>query len=236
MLVKTKGLVIRTVNYSDTSLIATIYTKELGLKSYMLRGARSNRGKKQGNIFQPMQFLDLVVQNRENKNLQYVREHHANIVFTNIPYNISKTAIGLFMLEVISTSVKEQEENAVLYEFIQESFQELDEKKENYVNFHLHFLIRFARHLGFQPMNNFSETNNRFALQDGLFVNAGDAYPSLLDKEDSSLLAGFLTSETQTISNKQRKRLLFLLERYYQFHLIDFRSFRTPFVFEEIFG
>ena len=236
MLVKTKGLIIRTVNYSDTSIIATIYTNQLGLKSYLIRGARSNRGKKQGNIFQPMQFLDMVVQNRENKNLQYITEHKADFVFTSIPYNIRKTAIGLFLLEVISISVKEQEENAKLYQFIQHSFQELDAATDDFINFHLHFLVNFSAHLGFQPMNNYSATNQRFALQDGLFVNAGDAYPNLLDAEDSKLIATLLTTETPKFSTTERRRILFLLERYYQYHLIDFRSFKTPFVFEEVFG
>ena len=236
MLVKTKGFVIRTVNYSDTSVIATIYTRELGLKGYMLRGIRSNRSKKQGNVFQPLQFLDLVVQNRENKNLQYVREYKPAVFYKTVPYDIRKTAIGFFLLEVIRSSVQEETPNQQLYDFIEESFVQLDTMISDFNNYHLYFLLQFSSQLGFQPMNNYSDTTNRFALEDGFFVDAGDAYPNLVSEEESLLLSRLMRSEPIRISKEQRKRLLDILEKYYQYHLIDFRSFKTPFVFEQIFG
>ena len=61
MLVNTKGIVVKTINYGETSVIATIYTEQLGLRTYMLKGVRSGRSKRKGNIYQLMQFLDMIV-------------------------------------------------------------------------------------------------------------------------------------------------------------------------------
>ena len=235
MIVKTKAFVLRTVNYSDTSIIATLFTEELGLQSYLLRGARSSK-KGKGNLFQPMQFLDLVVQHRENKNLQYVREHKADLVYKSILYDIRKSAIGLFLLEVINACVQEETANPELFQFVQESFVLLDEQQQDFQNFHLHFLQQLAAQLGFQPYNNYSSTNNLFALEDGFFVSADDLYPNALSSKESAMFAQFLDESQPKISKHQRRELLHLWERYYQYHIINFKAFKTPLIFEEVFG
>lgn len=235
MLVKTQGLVLRTVKYSDSSLITTILTKELGIRSYLQRGVRSNK-KSKGNICQPLQFLQLVVSERENKNLQFIKEFDADIVYKSIPYDVRKSAIALFMLEAIIASVKEKESNPELYEFVKNSFLELDQKQSFFFNDHLQFLMRLASMLGFQPMNNFSDTKERFALQDGFFVSANEHYPSLLSKEESWLFHQFIKMPAMQLSKLQRQQLLVILEQYYQYQLIDFKKFKTPAVFEGVFG
>lgn len=235
MLVKTKGLILKTINYSETSVIATIYTEQLGIKSYMLRGVRSGRGKRKGNIYQPMQFLDLVVHQRENKNLQYISEAQIDIVFQSVPFDMRKTAIGLFLLEVIYACIQEEEGNTGTYQFIRRQFLSLDKLQSQFSNFHFQFLLQFSELLGFQPMNNYSETSNYFALRDGFFVSRFDSYPSLLSERQSVLFYKFLEEPSRLILKEDRKELLDVFERYYQMHIVNFHTFKTPLVFEELF-
>lgn len=235
MLVKTKGLILKTVNYSETSVIATIYTEQLGVKTYMLRGVRSGKGKKKGNIYQPMQFLDLVVHQRENKNLQYISEARIDLVFKTVPFDIRKTAIGLFLLEVVHACIQEEEGNSEIYQFIRNTFLQLDDLNEQFSTFHFQFLLRFSELLGFQPMNNFSESSNYFALQDGFFVHRFDSYPSLLSLHQSFLFHTFLSKPNNALSKENRKELLDIFERYYQMHVVNFHTFKTPLIFEEVF-
>jgi len=235
VIIDTQGLVIRTVNYSETSVVATIYTSELGIRTYMIKGARSGR-KKKGNIYQPMQFLDLIVSERENKNMQYIREAKPLFLYRELPYDIRKTAIGLFILEVISITVKEMEPNETVYQTIFQEYMNLDEATENFNDFHLQFMLSFSQLLGFHPFDNYTEQTNLFALQDGLFVSLNDNYPNCLGLDDSYLLHRFMSEYANQFTKAERKQLLGIFERYYQFHVAEFRSFKTPEVFEGVFG
>ncbi len=235
MIVTTKGLVIRTVNYSESSVVATIYTSELGIRTYMIKGVRSSK-KKKGNIYQPMQFLDLIVTERGNKNMQYIKDAKPLFHYKQVPYDIRKTAIGLFMLELISITVKEMEPNEELYEFIQQEYENLDIVSGSFSDYHLQFMLSLSQLLGFFPYDNYTEQNHLFALQDGLFVALTDNYPNCISKEDSQLLHRLMNEPAATFNKPERKQILQTLERYYQFHVAEFRSFKTPDVFEGIFG
>ncbi|MBS1655487.1 MAG: recombination protein O N-terminal domain-containing protein, partial [Bacteroidetes bacterium] len=60
---KTKGIVLRTVKYGETSVIVTIYTELFGIQSYLVNGVRvsSKKGSGKANLFQPSAILDMVV-------------------------------------------------------------------------------------------------------------------------------------------------------------------------------
>ena len=42
---KTKGIVLRTVKYGDTSLVVTIFTELFGVQTYLVNGVRSSKNK-----------------------------------------------------------------------------------------------------------------------------------------------------------------------------------------------
>ena len=73
---KTKGIVLRTVKYGETSLIAGIYTELFGMQSYLVQGVRTSNKKGPGkaNYFQPGTVLDMVVYHNELKHLQRIKE------------------------------------------------------------------------------------------------------------------------------------------------------------------
>ena len=61
MLHKTRGIVLHSVKYSETSLIVKTYTEAFGIQSYMVKGVRSHRSKMRPILFQPLTLLDMVV-------------------------------------------------------------------------------------------------------------------------------------------------------------------------------
>ena len=73
---KTKGVVLKTVRYGETSIIAGIFTELFGLQSYLINGVRvtSKKGSGKANMLQPGAILDMVVYHNELKNLQRVKE------------------------------------------------------------------------------------------------------------------------------------------------------------------
>src|SRR5688572_1524935 len=104
MFTKTRGLVLHTIKYSETSVISKIYTERLGLQSYIVKGVRSARSKGKAALLQPLTLLDMEVSQRENKNLQFIKEYRRAYSYQSIPFDTLKATIALFLLEVISKS------------------------------------------------------------------------------------------------------------------------------------
>src|SRR5271154_1725059 len=130
MYIKTKGIVLHTVKFSETSVITKIYTEKLGLVSYIVKGVRSAKSKAKAALLQPLTLLEMEVSHRENKQLQFIKEYHRAYNYQSIPFDTLKSVIALFMLEVISKSIKEHEQNDEMFEFIYESLCTLDRSEK----------------------------------------------------------------------------------------------------------
>jgi DNA repair protein RecO (recombination protein O) len=151
MLKKTSGIVLSHIKYQDTSIIVRIFTRELGLKAYLVNGVRSlGKGSKIA-LYQPLTLLDLVVYEKENSGLQRISEAKINTPQRLIPFDMARTSLALFATEVISRSILEGYENEELFDFLCESISTLDDPATNLAHFPLFFLLENAKHLGFAP-------------------------------------------------------------------------------------
>ena len=241
MLFKTRGIVLRTVDYSDTSIIAKIYTELFGIQSYLIKGARRKNASVKANLFQPLSILELVVYKKEKKQLQTLKEARPEIHFTSIPDEPAKTSILFFLNEMLLKCLHEEEHNSELFSFLHETIQTLDTAETNFSNIHLIFLIRFSRFLGFFPQGNYSETNSVFDLREGKFIGKEPVHPDFLGKENGKLLSKIIFSnyysmENLILSGKERKNLLDILLHFYQLHLSNMGSISSHKVLEQVFA
>ena len=126
---KTKGIVLRTVKYGETSVIVSIFTEAFGLQSYLVNGVRvsSKKGSGKANLFQPTAILDLVVYHNELKQLQRIKEFKWAHIYSQILSDVKKNAVAVFMIELLAKCVKQPEANAELFQFTEDSFLHLDE-------------------------------------------------------------------------------------------------------------
>jgi DNA repair protein RecO (recombination protein O) len=151
MILKTSGLVLSSIRYQDTSIIVKIFTRELGLKSYLVNGVRSmGKGSKMA-LYQPLTLLDLVVYNKETSGLQRISEAKLQAAHQRIPFEFSRTSIALFMTEVINRSIYENYQNEGLFDFLASSVSFLDQSETVLAHYPLVFLIEKAKFLGFAP-------------------------------------------------------------------------------------
>jgi DNA repair protein RecO (recombination protein O) len=241
MLHKTRGIVLRTVDYSDTSIITKIYTEQFGVQSYLIKGAKRKNASIKANLFQPLSLLELVVYKKEKKNLQILKEAATGYHFTSIQNEPAKASILFFLNEILLKCLQEEEENPELFSFLYESIQSLDTAENNFSNFHLIFLMRLARFLGFFPQGFFSETNSFFDLQEGQFKSEEPMHPDFLGKENSRLigkiiLSNYYSMANLNISGNERKELLDILLRFYHLHLSNMGNLSSRKVLEEVFA
>lgn len=237
MYTKTRGIVLHTIKYSETSVIAKIYTERFGLVSYIVKGVRSVKSKTKASLLQPLTLLEMEVAHRENKQLQFIKEFRRAYNYRSLPFDVIKSTIAIFLLEVISRSIREHEKNEEMFDFIYDTLCALDAVEKLNPDFHLLFLVHFTRYLGFFPHENFSGKTPYFEMSEGVFTNKENAL-SVLDKREGKLLYELLqanpfdTSDSK-MTRKERKQMLKNILKYYQFHLENF-SLKSPEILEEI--
>lgn len=238
MLQHTRGIVFRSVKYGETSLISKIYTEQFGLQSYIIKGIRSAKSKMKAGLLQPLSLLDMQVYHRENKNINYLKEISPAVIFTSLPFDVRKSSVGIFMIEVLLQSIKEEEANSALFNFLFRTVKELDEKKDPVKKFHLQFLVRLSKLLGFYPSGNFTEKNCYFDLQEGIYTSSPPPHPVFLSGDSAnqfSILIQSTVTERNNLdfSHMQQKELLEHLLSYYSLHISNFKNIRSVQVLEE---
>lgn len=236
MLLKTRGIVLHAIRYSESSLVVKVFTEQLGLVPYMAKGVRSAKSKNKAALFQPTTLLDMVVTNRSGKNLQYIRELQRAHNYHSMPYNDTKRALGIFMCEVVMKCVHEYDMHQSRFDFVFRAFVELDEADATAPDFHLHFLLGLSRELGFYPHENFSAGNCYFDVREGVFDNKQDVVG--LDKAESKLFYELLLSHRQQnqsgMKRAERNHLLDKLLLFFDFHVQRFGRVHSLAVLREV--
>ena len=240
MLVKTQGIVLKSVKYSETSLILDILTEELGLKTYIISGVRKKNAKISAGILQSMNILNLVVYNKEGTNINRIKEVKIEYIYKNLPFDIKKYSISLFLIEMISKSIKEKEPNKEFFDFVKNSLIYLDQTHNNISVFHIIFLLKMSRFTGFHPVSNYSVQNRIFDLREGKFKKDIPFHKDYLAEQESFYFSKFLNSDLEknidiSIDREKKQKLLHALILYYKIHLSDFGKVKTIEIFKKVF-
>lgn len=225
MLKKTRGIVLKNTKYSETSVISKIYTEEFGLISYLVNGVRSKSAKIKPSHLQPLNLLELEVYSQQNKNLQRIKELQCTPTLHNLPYDVVKSSVGMFMLEVVGKSVVEEETNKTLFNFLFNSIQILDLETESISNFPHYFLVQFSKYMGFYPKDDYSEATPFFNLNSGEFTAHESEFAFMLKPPFSQYLhqlrdSNFNNLNTVKVPAAQRAELLRELVHYFEIHAL----------------
>lgn len=237
MIGKTEGIVLRTLPYQDANLITTLYTQESGIKSFILKGYRSNRARSRHSFFQPISIIDLVYFYKENQSLHKVRESKLAHMLQTIQTDPVKLSLGLAIVEVFYLTVKEEEPNPALYHFLKESLIAIDVAERKLIHIFIHFLLHLTQFLGFFPLD-LSEHHSKveFDVKNGKLEKAdgqGDPIASLLKR---FLHADREAAREITFDRNEKRHLIKVLFDFYQLHIDGFRYPQTLKVFSEVFG
>lgn len=221
MLHKTPGIVFRFTKFGDTSIIVNIFTETFGLQSYIVNGVRSASAKGKIALYQPLTLLDMVVYYKENTQVKRMKEVKCLHQYHSLHIDVKKSTIAMFLAELLNKAVKDESHAQELYAFISGSLITLDDAEKDYENFHLVFLVKLSRFLGFGAQN----------VQEVLGRRIVDV--SLEPLLESLLHADYDTHLPMSVA--QRRDLLDVLLNFYKDHLDTLGEFKSVPVLKEIF-
>lgn len=239
MLVTTKAIVISALKYGEADLIVKAYTYSDGLKTYMLKGVlKSRKGKFKASLFQPLSQLEIVAKHRGKGTMEYLQDARMAHHYQSLHTDMVKSAVIMFLSEVLRNSIQEEETNQELFNFLEESFINLDQTGQ-VANFHLLFLLKLSRFLGFFPDASQKDLPY-FNLLEGNFqqINTNEY---CIEGENVEVLKGLLGMHFDELSRiklsqSNRKNFLNMLLLYYELHVEGFKKPRSLLVFNEIFS
>lgn len=238
MLLSTNAIVLSKIKYRDYDLIIKCYTQEKGIVSYLLKGVlKSKKGSKTA-YYQLLTQIQLVTDHKDSRGLQYIKEVKINHLYSSLHTNVLKSAIVLFLAEVLSTSLQEEEQNDTLYNYLEAALQWLD-TNDHFSNFHLLFLLNLSKHLGFYPDISKIEAPF-FNLKAGEFLfNKDSKY--CISNENLTLLKQLLGTtfdalEEIKINSKQRQSFLSVILLYFELHLGSFKKPKSLQIFNDVFN
>ncbi|NAY91885.1 DNA repair protein RecO [Muricauda sp. JGD-17] len=238
MQITTKAIVLSAIKYGDTSLIVKAYTASDGLKTYLIKGVLTSRkGKLKAAYFLPLMQLEIVAVHKNKGTMESLREVKVDIPYKTLHTHVVKNSIVLFLSEMLGNSIREQEQNQGLFNYLQYAFHWLDENHPD-PNFHLLFLLNLTKYLGFYPDTS-GESAPYFDLLEGSFITTPSLNP-LLDGETvmsfKKLLGmNFDALTTIKINKTNRQELLKKVVLYFELHLHGFRKPKSLAVLNAVF-
>ena len=238
MIINTKGIVLKTLRYGETSIITHIFTLDKGLKSFIVNGVRNAKAAMPLGLFQPCTLLFITMYTNEHKKLLRMKEAKIFIPWQQIPFDIRRSSVALFICEMIEKTLHESEEHTELFEDIVSCLKFLDQTESSYANLPMFFMIKLSEHYGFGPQGRFDEKHSLFDLQEGLFV-AKPTSLHVLSPELSAILSQILDKDLNDLhllemSRGTRRSLTEELIKYFSLHIENLAKIKSLDVFQSI--
>ena len=242
---KTKGIVLRTVKYGETSVITTVYTELFGVQSYIVKGVRQSTKKTQGksNYFQPAAMLEMIVYHNELKNLQFIKEFQWSYLYEEVLFSVVKNAVALYVVELLQHSLKQPEANAELFYLIEDTLKQLDKGTDTFTaNLPLYFTLQLSSELGFQLQGVYTKEMCVLDLQEGNFVAEIPNHPHYVTGELARVTSNinninfYSDLEQISLARSTRRELLQLYKQYMMLHVDSFGELRSLPVLQEVLG
>ena len=237
--VHTELIVLSRLRYGDTSLIVRAYTRELGLQSYMVKGVlKPTKTGLKPSYFQSLTRLNAVVTySAKSQKLEAIREAKPAAKSNGFSADVLKSNVALFMAEVLSMLLSEEQEDQQLYHFLADQIDQLDTEAVG-PDYLILFLLRLAHFMGCFPDKAF-EPSQVFDLSQGLFTEPQQALTPLTP-EASELLRRYLGTNFDNVqrinaSKATRQEVLEGLLRYFSFQIAGFKFPKSLEIIQSIF-
>ncbi|MCY1535104.1 DNA repair protein RecO [compost metagenome] len=239
MLHQTRGIVLKTTSYSESSVVVKILTEKLGIQTYLIHGVKKPKAKIPMNLLQSLHLLDMIVYHKAGVQLQRMAEARPCPAFRTIPYDLVKNTMVQFLNEVLYKAIGEGIGDEQLFDFIYHALCWFDETDEAVVNFHLSFLMKLSKYLGFAPHFEVHPSLVYFDLQEGAFSAFPPVHPYFIEKEDANWLRVLFLSPFEKLNelkipNPKRRHLLAKLLVYYSLHTASMGQIKSHQILEEV--
>lgn len=240
MLHKTEGVVLNVSTYNDVYSITQVFTRDFGRVTYLLPKKGGRKSKIKTSLFFPLSILTLEVEHLPLRDIQRLKEVERAIPLYNTCTNVTKTSIVFFLSEFLSKILRETHDNELIYAYLRNSIETLEEVDKGLANFHIAFMFGLTRYLGIYPNLESYRKNGLFDLMNSEFVHTRPIHNHYLSVEQSYYLKllsriNFSNMHLYKLSRSDRNMIVENLLTYYRLHVYNFSAMKSLDVLKELF-
>ncbi len=235
MEIKTEGLILKRIKYSDSKIILHIFTSEIGRIAAIITIGKTQKSKYKRNILLPLQFVKMVLYKSEKRTLYRIKEIKHAFIYKNIMQAYRRSAVGLYLLEFLDKCLKEDSRQLDLYIYFLKAITYLD-TAEKIENIHAHTIVNMTKFFGIYPNINKSG-GGYFDIQKGSLTHKFSQ--QTFNETLTNYLKRFLLIEIEESDNIRMSRLqrigfLEKMEEYWSYHCVHFSKTRSLKVLQEV--
>ena len=239
MLHKTRGMVLNTINYNDKYVLSTVFSEDFGCVTYMVAKTKGKSTKVPRSLFSPMALLAMDVDHQPLRDIQRVREVQPILQFYSIQNDMKKTSLVFFLSEFLTRVLKDISDSKLLFDFLEHSAQILEMTNNSIANYHLVFILKLSKFLGFYPNLEDYELGQYFDLLNGEYVSVRPLHQHYINQQESFALSRlhritFENMHRYGFTQQERMNIINRMLEYYRLHLYDFPNLKSLDVLHEI--
>jgi len=193
---------LRAVAYSDTGVMLTVWTRELGLLSVAVSlGASREARRRRALMLPPMAFEAVAHRKTPSSDVARLSDVRALPGFSSLTLSPMRTVVATFLAECLSLLLRNSTPDRLLSDFIFTSWLKLATAGNRALaNFHIAFLTKLLRFLGIEPDFSTFRKGYCFDMRDAVFCPAMPVHGHGLDPQRARLAALFLRLDMDGIA------------------------------------
>ena len=238
-IIKTEAVVLKKMEYRDTSVIASLYTKDFGKISAIVKGGRSTKSRT-GRIVDPLNHLQIIIYKKETRDVQLLSDAEIISHFSKLKENLTALKYSYAVIELVQKLASDYEQNKRTFKGIVRILSLLEkgeEKPEVLFGKFFMFLMKETGYeiqlkkcsvcgridlknmiLGFNWDSGMLCANCKEAKENNFNIN-----PELFDYLTCLNYNGFIPGMSNSNSNSANK----FFESYLQFHVPGFKEIQS---------
>lgn len=238
-ILKTEAIVLKKIEFGETSRIAHFYTKDLGRISGIIKGAKSSKSKF-GKSVDILNHLNLVLYNKNTREIQLISDIELINHFRKTKDNYEKLKYALAVIELVSALTVEHDPNKRLFDGTTKILKLIEHGIEEEAVLFLRYMLFFIKEIGYEFQLEVCSICNRKVLEgenisyiyDQGIVCGECRHDRIANVELNSELFNFLLCLSQkknvlNISQKDISRLINILERFLISNVKEFKGLNS---------
>ncbi len=238
-IVKTEAVVLSKINYGDTSKIVSLYTKDFGKLSAIIKGGRTSKSKI-GLLVDSLNHIQIVLYKKDSREIQIISNADLISPFSHIKDDLEKLKYSQAILELLKKLTVEHEANQRLFKGVVRILSLLDSSNEQPIILFGRFFIFFLSELGYAVQldkcavcgkTNLEKIGLSYNLELGILCN--DCRQNYLE---SYIISPELFNHLNCLKINKKIELtniavaeksIAFMEKYLKFHIPDFNGIQS---------
>ena len=238
-LLKTQAIVLKKLDYGDTSRIIQFFTDDFGKISAMLKGARSPKSKL-GLIVDTFNYVQIVMYKKDTRDVQLVSEVDLLNHFVNIKEDYTRIKFASALIELLSNMTVENEHHHKMFTGSVKALELMNDNNLNPKLIFAKYFLFFIKEIGYEFQlsncsicgNNIPPTNPvAFNYETGILCSdyRQERLTNLeLSKELFNLLQCLRIKNNEFVVDENNlDKIITLLEKFLKTNIHEFKGLKS---------